>query len=400
MPPDQEDTYLLSPSPPPKEEKKETYKEFQPEARKEFQEGRPVPKPAPIVSAKPEPKPYKEYTPESRQAHQAAIAKPIPKPVPKHVSKPAPKPEPIKVLSERGNKTPLTSELLSERRRKILEKPEPKEKQHIPIRASISREPKVQAPAAKSSRLVSPSEARSEGYRTNLNTGELDYKMGMEVEARTGGGRVVAYAPGYEPQPQKPPKPQSRMERIKEIARETGVKAGKKAREYAAKAAESAKQSRIVAGLKVGAQEATEKIEQAAYKGAKEVGKLPYTIPKIAYDAGSERLRMARESVRLNLQQGTKGWATPLIGSIQKDSGYRYGGGRVRQPKPVRMGMPFVRIGGKGRMPRSSIPKGVIKPYWSKKLKKLARQNIRKYGSEEGLARTRQIASLAGWKMQ
>lgn len=52
------------------------------------------------------------------------------------------------------------------------------------------------------------------------------------------------------------------------------------------------------------------------------------------------------------------------------------------------------------RMERQSIPRGIIKSYWSKKVKSLAKANIRKYGPDEGIARTIQLAEELGWKMQ
>jgi hypothetical protein len=52
------------------------------------------------------------------------------------------------------------------------------------------------------------------------------------------------------------------------------------------------------------------------------------------------------------------------------------------------------------RQERQAIPRGTIKSYWSKKVKSLAKANVRKYGPDEGIDRTRQIATELGWKMQ
>lgn len=53
-----------------------------------------------------------------------------------------------------------------------------------------------------------------------------------------------------------------------------------------------------------------------------------------------------------------------------------------------------------GGAERYSVPRGTIKPYWSKKVKSLAKSMVRAHGTEEGIARTRQVASELGWKMQ
>jgi hypothetical protein len=52
------------------------------------------------------------------------------------------------------------------------------------------------------------------------------------------------------------------------------------------------------------------------------------------------------------------------------------------------------------RQERQAIPRGTIKSYWSKKVKSLAKANVRKYGADEGIERTRQVATDLGWKMQ
>lgn len=54
---------------------------------------------------------------------------------------------------------------------------------------------------------------------------------------------------------------------------------------------------------------------------------------------------------------------------------------------------PSIDVGGK-------IPRGIIKSYWSKKVKALAKSNVKKYGPEEGIDRTYQMAAELGWKMQ
>lgn len=52
------------------------------------------------------------------------------------------------------------------------------------------------------------------------------------------------------------------------------------------------------------------------------------------------------------------------------------------------------------RQERQAIPRGTIKSYWSKKVKSLAKANVRKYGPDEGINRTKEMASELGWKMQ
>lgn len=52
------------------------------------------------------------------------------------------------------------------------------------------------------------------------------------------------------------------------------------------------------------------------------------------------------------------------------------------------------------RTERQAIPRGTIKSYWSKKVKSLAKTNVRKYGPDEGIERTRELATELGWKMQ
>lgn len=52
------------------------------------------------------------------------------------------------------------------------------------------------------------------------------------------------------------------------------------------------------------------------------------------------------------------------------------------------------------RQERQAVPRGTIKSYWSKKVKSLAKANVRKYGPDEGINRTREMATELGWKMQ
>ncbi len=90
---------------------------------------------------------------------------------------------------------------------------------------------------------------------------------------------------------------------------------------------------------------------------------------------------------------------------VYRGGGGGYGGMRrinISAPRIGKVNMPRYSMqgGGGGRSQRFGIPHGIIKPYWSKKLKKLARTNVRRFGVDEGLGRTRQIAAIAGWKMQ
>jgi hypothetical protein len=88
----------------------------------------------------------------------------------------------------------------------------------------------------------------------------------------------------------------------------------------------------------------------------------------------------------------------------------RFGGPRPSIQRVSPISVPIYSMGGvssggyRGYAPqtqeRYSVPRGTIKSYWSKKVKSLAKANVRKYGPDEGIARTRSIAEELGWKMQ
>lgn len=182
-------------------------------------------------------------------------------------------------------------------------------------------------------------------------------------------------------------------------------------------------------GFVEGKKETKESIKATVRAGAKAVTRAPVTIGGKV----KERIELGRKAMRE--RRGIE-WGGGIIPRQEGTSGVR--GGFPKAPPVSLFGTAlgyeplqrqrgtgrFVGMGGAGsglriqlrygggissggRMPsgvgraqRFKIDRGIIKPYWSKKLKKLARTNIRRFGEEEGLTRTRQIAELAGWKMQ
>ena len=132
-------------------------------------------------------------------------------------------------------------------------------------------------------------------------------------------------------------------------------------------------------GLKEGAKETVSGYGGAIRSTGRFIGSAPYTGARAVY----------RKTLQPALMRTREGFYRPRGISRHRlgDEGMAYRSIAIRSR-------------GMGRMPRSAVPKGVIKPYWSKKLKKLARQQIRRHGEEEGIARTRQVAQMLGWKMQ
>lgn len=167
------------------------------------------------------------------------------------------------------------------------------------------------------------------------------------------------------------------------------------------------------AGYEEGKQESKTAILGAIRKGAGDIGRAPITIGRSI----KERAELARERMREGkgiqwggglIQREERGLRTgqprSLFGTTLGYEPSGRGTGRFRAGGAPRIQLSYGGgmhpSSGGGRMPRTSIPRGLIKTYWSKKLKKLARTNIRRFGVEDGLARTKQIAELAGWKMQ
>ena len=171
-----------------------------------------------------------------------------------------------------------------------------------------------------------------------------------------------------------------------------------KAREHGKKAGEYVKGTQIYAGFQVGAQETQERTKEKLYWAGREVGRLPITVSKKGYGFAKGRYESMRESIKLNPQ--SRGWHSGLLwhpGSAR----YAPGGGMAARIRSGGEGRFAPRTGAAaGRQPRSAIPKGIIRPYWSKKLKKMARTNIHRFGVEQGMAKTRQVAAMLGWKMQ
>lgn len=223
---------------------------------------------------------------------------------------------------------------------------------------------------------------------------------GIKQRLKTKGRLPTAYVPASykERDIEAERKTEATRTKVKEQATRLKEKAQvvqEKARETGAKAGEYIKGTKLYAGLQVGAQETRTKAEEGLYRVGKGIGRLPVTIGEKGYGLAKSRYQIMKESIKASPQRG---WHSGLLWEPGAGQPRRRGGMIAR----VRAGggyYPGRRMAG-GRQPRFAIPRGYIRPYWSKKLKKLARQNLRKYGAEEGMARTRQIATLAGWKMQ
>lgn len=152
------------------------------------------------------------------------------------------------------------------------------------------------------------------------------------------------------------------------------------------------RESSAYKGAQLGYQESKEKLKSVVREGmyatGREIGRAPITAAKY----GVQKVQEFQTNVRTASQ---KGWHAGILqrpGSRISSKTYGKLSGR-----PIPSFYPHTTT---GRQPRIKIPRGIIKTYWSKKLKKLARSNIKRFGQEEGLARTRQVAELSGWKMQ
>ena len=125
--------------------------------------------------------------------------------------------------------------------------------------------------------------------------------------------------------------------------------------------------------------------------------------------------RPAAETFRRAERRGLRidprtAYGTGLTGfSAQQRYGAPRPGLSTPQVSPIGMQIHTMRSIGSGgvtagyepqRVERQPIPRGTIKSYWSKKVKSLAKANVRKYGPDEGIARTKQLAEELGWKMQ
>lgn len=147
-------------------------------------------------------------------------------------------------------------------------------------------------------------------------------------------------------------------------------------------------------GAQLGFQETKEKfktgVREGAYATGKEIGKSPLTLAKY----GVKKAREFQTNVRTASQ---KGWHA---GMLQRAPPRIQGGKYLGSGRYLGKTIAFHPHDTVGRQPRIKIPAGLIKPYWSKKLKKLARSNIHRFGVEDGMSRTRQVAELSGWKWQ
>ena len=110
--------------------------------------------------------------------------------------------------------------------------------------------------------------------------------------------------------------------------------------------------------------------------------------PQTAYDTGLTGLRLGGYQQRYGAPRPGLGapQLTPTALPIHS-MGSIGSGGAVSRFEPQ-------------RQERQAVPRGTIKSYWSKKVKSLAKSNVRKYGPDEGISRTRDMASELGWKMQ
>ncbi|VVB59261.1 Uncharacterised protein [uncultured archaeon] len=169
----------------------------------------------------------------------------------------------------------------------------------------------------------------------------------------------------------------------------------------------------VVKELKTGLGEGKEETKKAVLSKTRQFGKSIGNAPVTIGWSVRDRALAQREEMkgRMNLSggYGASPWHGNLLQppqqgrtrSMQLDTRRnRYTGRFGGNPKSLNISMNYRQPSGMGRQQRFQIPHGTIKPYWSKKLKKLARTNVRRYGLEDGMNRTRQIAALAGWKMQ
>lgn len=157
-------------------------------------------------------------------------------------------------------------------------------------------------------------------------------------------------------------------------------------------------------GVKRGWKEANQSTENKIFHAGRSIGRSPIT----AYESAKRIQASGRTSLFTPKPKSMRGLAgmgggvsthkpfTPKptggMGLIGRSAGSIQSGGRVI-------------AGGYGKYPIGksaihTIPRNVIKSYWSNKIKSAARSAIRRFGVEEGLAKTRKVAAEMNWKMQ
>lgn len=153
--------------------------------------------------------------------------------------------------------------------------------------------------------------------------------------------------------------------------------------------------------------------ESTPYRSAKFVGKgIQQTGKGIQRFQRHQQLQSYQRQQRQHYQPSPLGIAPGSIGggrlsTIGLPHYGHVGPSSAISPSPSRLpihGIGSIRSSGMHVSPSigpsERIPKGLIKSYWSKKVKTLAKANIKVHGSDEGLERTRQMAAELGWKMQ
>jgi len=169
-------------------------------------------------------------------------------------------------------------------------------------------------------------------------------------------------------------------------------------------------------GLELRSQEQDLRLQERQQKirGYKEsrTGYAAATVARAARPVARTGVETFRRAERRGLRIDPRAAYGTGIAGIDVGVQRRYGAPRpglaAPQISPVSLpihSMGAIGSGGAGtyepqRAERQAIPRGTIKSYWSKKVKSLAKSNVRKYGADEGITRTRDMASELGWKMQ
>lgn len=156
------------------------------------------------------------------------------------------------------------------------------------------------------------------------------------------------------------------------------------------------------------------KERQQKIRGFKEsrTGYAAATVARAAKPVVSTGVQTFRQAERRGLRIDPRtAYGTGIAGidvGVQRRYGAPKSGLAAPQISPVSLPIQSMGSIGRGgasgyepqRQERQAIPRGTIKSYWSKKVKSLAKANVRKYGPEDGIARTKEIATELGWKMQ
>ncbi len=170
----------------------------------------------------------------------------------------------------------------------------------------------------------------------------------------------------------------SLIERAKYRARQIGIEAGKRARIATQRATEKA-----VQGFRKGRAETVKHVEGAIHEAGRQTGRIPLTIATGAYGAAEKQVNIAKQAYH------------------NRHVGVSVGMPFVRSPRvPRAVKVKGVRFQAPGRIAKFKVPRHVIPNYWSAKLKKIARYEIRRHGVDAGLSKTREIARIAGFKIQ